>query len=384
MDAILITLRFVLRNPHADQGTGEAAGCRADRSATERRHDRARRDERAYARNRDRARADEPAQCPTEHTARGRARRRAFGSLGVLLVREFLAGPFVGHHHRDVVAGEPCGLQLINDSRGLLLTRRDAEDGLVAAATITLRTASAWLLLAACRTCRCGLPPLAGALHLDVFFANTFLHILALRLAAFADAHFFANMRFFLHNRFFPAKRNVNFLLLERLPAGLCTLASRNAFNHNFLALKFHRLIHNFRAHDLPQTNAAVFHLPLANLQFFLAQRNGGMVATTRGPRRGLPLCLRLFAPNPVVGINVLFGPVVQFNTRIVRRRRFDSIRVVRQANAPPAFTDVRLVRRNDMRFANQPSGAHTEESWFAVVVCPKALERADFVAACI
>ena len=33
------------------------------------------------------------------------------------------------------------------------------------------------------------------------------------------------------------------------------------------------------------------------------------------------------------------------------------------------------------MSFADEPAGADTEESWLAVIVRPKALKRADFVA---
>src|ERR1043165_7664416 len=81
-------LRLVLRDPEANQCTGQSADGRTDRRAAEGCHDRSGSDERPDTGNRQQADASHPSQRTAENAASSTAGGGAFRSLGVLFVGE--------------------------------------------------------------------------------------------------------------------------------------------------------------------------------------------------------------------------------------------------------------------------------------------------------
>ena len=85
-DFSLVSFCFILWDAHADKGSGQPAHGGTHPGARQRSHDRSRSDKRPDTGNGQRADPNEPSQYSPYSSPSARSSRRAFGSLGVLLV----------------------------------------------------------------------------------------------------------------------------------------------------------------------------------------------------------------------------------------------------------------------------------------------------------
>src|SRR5262245_12368099 len=127
----LVTLRLVLRYPVPDEKPGEPARRRAGCRSSECRHDGTGGDKCPQTRDGQGADADQIADSATQHSPPDSARRRAFGCLGVLLMRKVARPLLVGEQDGDVVAREAIGSRRFDDVDRLAFGLRDTEYCLV-------------------------------------------------------------------------------------------------------------------------------------------------------------------------------------------------------------------------------------------------------------
>src|SRR5688572_683734 len=128
LDLALVLLGLVLGDAESDQAPRDPADGRTDRCAAERSHDRPRGDERAESRDGQEADACEPTQCASHESARAGARGRAFRRLGAVRDGEIARAALVRHQYRDVIAGEACAPELIDETCRAGAILHDAKD----------------------------------------------------------------------------------------------------------------------------------------------------------------------------------------------------------------------------------------------------------------
>src|SRR5688572_3140109 len=179
-------------------------------------------------------------------------------------------------------------------------------------------------------------------------------------MSGFVDAHFFADASVLLDNCFLTAERNVDVFAGEGLARRLRALGG-NAFDLDFFAPEFDRLIHGFGPYDLAQANTAGFDLAFANLELFFRQGDGGFIAPLAALCLGLlgaSTARTLQAVTFVIIVDLALLGFREFGTGIECWRVFHDFICVRGANDLTGVIHMHSLRGENMSSADEPGGS--------------------------
>src|SRR6266851_1722276 len=144
LDLTFVLFRLILGDSQSDQSTGQDSHRSASRRAAKRGENRTSCDEWSNAGNREAARSDQPSECASQDTASDRTGRRAFGRLGVLLMRKVAGRALIGKQHRDVFVAESCGAKLAYDIDRLVMSLCNTDNRLGHDVVLRIVSARRW------------------------------------------------------------------------------------------------------------------------------------------------------------------------------------------------------------------------------------------------